>query len=270
MLSVNNRSFFTRTTYRIIMLCCLVLPNLSFASTAQPWQSTSFIINSFFETVLGSEYARGGFSVKKWSGTVKIYVAHQVPDTQLHNKLLNAQIADLRALTGLKIIRVKSKKEANIHYYFTSQRKLPALVRATAGQQSLQYLKSAVCLATMKAKSSGDIKSAMIYIPVDQARMHAKLLSCIVEEITQTMGIPRDSDDVYPSIFNDKTPNSYLTGLDVVLLKLLYSPEVKQGMGKAQLKPVLTSLIAKMRREGVIARANSYARSLKVCRIAGC
>jgi hypothetical protein len=243
---------------------------VSLASAAQPWQRTPFIINSFFETVLGSEYGRGALSVRKWSGTVKIYVAHQVPDTKLHNKLLNAQIADLKAITGLKIVRVNSKKAANIQYYFTSQRKLPALVRATAGKQTSQHIKGAVCLATMKAKKTGEIDSAMIYIPVDQARMHAKLLSCIVEELTQTMGIPRDSDAVYPSIFNDKTPNSYLTGLDVVLLKLLYSPEVKQGMGKAQLKPVLTSLIAKMRSEGVIARANSYARSLRVCRIAGC
>lgn len=270
MFIVNNTLFWTGASRCAIIIWCFLLPGLSLANAAQPWQTTPFIINSFYETVLGNEYGRGVLKVRKWSKAVSIYVAHQVPDTKLHNDLLNAQIADLRAITGLKITRVNNKSAADIQYYFTSQKQLSGLVSATSGKESLQYIRGAVCLATMKAKKSGEIQSAMIYIPVDQARMHAKLLSCVVEELTQTMGIPRDSDAVYPSIFNDKTPNDYLTGLDVVLLKLLYSSEVKQGMGKAQLKPVLTNLIAKMRRQGVITSANSYARSLKVCRLAGC
>lgn len=270
MFIANNRLFFTRITRFTMTFWCFFLSGLSSVNAAQSWQTTPFIINSFYETVLGSEYGSGGLTVKKWSKAVNIYVAHQVPDVKLHNELLNAQIADLRAITGLSITRVNNKSAADIQYYFTSQRKLPGLVSATSGQQSLQYIRGSVCLATMKTKRSGQIHSAMVYIPVDQARMHAKLLSCVVEELTQTMGIPRDSDAVYPSIFNDKSPNNYLTGLDVVLLKLLYSSEVKQGMTKAQLKPVLTNLIAKMRREGVITSANRYARSLRVCRLAGC
>ena len=44
------------------------------------------------------------------------------------------------------------------------------------------------------------------------------------------MGLPNDSTDVYPSIFNDHSFNNFLTGLDYLLLQLLYSDVLKSGM----------------------------------------
>ncbi len=250
--------------------CLLMLSFNNAFAVSQPWQKNAFITNSFYEIALGSEYGGAALEVRKWTKPVKIYVEHQVGDSALHDELLDAQIKDLRKITGLKISRVRSKKQANIKYYFTSQEKLVELVRSTSGKHSVKYLRSAVCLATIRANRDGSINSAAVYIPVNQARMHAKLVSCIVEELTQVMGLPRDSDEVFPSIFNDHTPNQTLTGLDVILLKILYNNQIKAGMNKAKLRPVLQKILRNMRKKGDIKNATAVSRSLSLCQYMDC
>lgn len=251
---------------------CLFTSANAYAVT-EAWQKPQFITNSFFEVALGFEYRSVSQKVRKWTQPVRIYVDHQVgskEDKLLHDNLLNAHIKDLRDITNIDIRRVKSSKRANIKYYFTSQKKLPALVKKVSGNAPLKHLKTSVCMATMRASSSGKISAAVVYIAVNQARMHAKLVSCIVEELTQVLGLPRDSDKVFPSIFNDRSTNDLLTGLDIVLLKLLYHPSIKAGMGKSELRPILKSLLNKWHRQGKLDKAAKKSRSLALCQFMEC
>jgi hypothetical protein len=84
------------------------------------------------------------------------------------------------------------------------------------------------------------------------------------------LGLPRDSDAVFPSIFNDRSTNDYLTGLDVVLLKILYNPKIKTGMMKSTLKPLLKNIIAAMRVSGEIQQSTQVSRSLALCEFIDC
>jgi hypothetical protein len=99
------------------------------------------------------------------------------------------------------------------------------------------------------------ISQATVIIPVDRARAHAKLLACIVEELTQVMGLPNDSDRVFPSIFNDKSTEDYLSGLDFILLKLLYHPSLHAGMDAQQVIEQLKQLLANKEFEELITKA---------------
>jgi hypothetical protein len=90
--------------------------------------------------------------------------------------------------------------------------------------------------------------------------MHGKLVACVVEEITQVLGLPNDSEKVFPSIFNDKTPQDLLTGLDFILLKLLYSPSISAGMTAAEVKQPLQILLEQWLRDGTIANAGKTVR----------
>jgi len=58
------------------------------------------------------------------------------------------------------------------------------------------------------------------------------------------MGLPNDSDKVFPSIFNDKSHDDYLSGLDYLLLRLLYHPSIKVGMTTAKVKTLLRKIIS--------------------------
>ncbi len=254
----------------LILLAACLLCSAKLLAATHDWQKTAFIINSFNEVALGSEYGSAALTVRKWNKPIRIYVEHQVKDSQLHDELLNAHISDLQNITKLDIKRVSNSRQANIRYYFTSQKKLPALVKSVSGKSSVKYLRNSVCMATMRANHSGSISSAVVYIPVDQARMHAKLVSCIVEELTQVLGLPRDSDEVFPSIFNDHSFNDGLTGLDIVLLKILYHRQIKSGMRQGKLRPVLTHIINKMRNKGEINRSAKLARTLALCAYIDC
>jgi len=112
-----------------------------------------------------------------------------------------------------------------------------------------------VCMANFRVDGQYEIKKAIVIIPVDQARMHGKLVSCVVEEITQILGLPNDSERAYPSIFNDKTPESLLSGLDYLLLKALYNDAIKPGMTANEVTPVMQNLIRRWQKDGTIQSA---------------
>lgn len=69
-------------------------------------------------------------------------------------------------------------------------------------------------------------------------------LSCIHEEIAQGLGLPNDSPEARPSIFNDDDEFALLTSHDELLLKMLYDPRLKPGMTADQARPV-TRIIAR-------------------------
>lgn len=74
------------------------------------------------------------------------------------------------------------------------------------------------------------------------------------------MGLPNDSDLVFPSIFNDKTPNDLLTGLDSLLLQMLYHPDLEAGMSILEVLPVIRNIVTEWKIDGTIARANQVVR----------
>jgi len=253
-----------------VLIPLLLLNTVTGYAQTQAWQSTDFITNSFFEVALGFEHRKSAQKVRKWNKPIRVFVEHQVGDSVLHDELLNAHIKDLNNITKLDIRRVNTANKANIQFYFTSQKKLPDLVRRISGKRSVKLLKTSVCMATVRAKANGEISSAVVYIAVNQARMHAKLLSCIVEEITQVLGLPRDSEQVFPSIFNDKSTNQLLTGLDIILLKLLYNDKLRAGMSKSQVRPIIKNIIGKWRSQGVLKRADQQSRTLQLCQYMDC
>ncbi len=233
---------------------------LSSHSLLADWQRPSFIAQSFYEVALGSEYGATQLKVHKWRTPLRIYVEHRVGDQALHDSVLDAHIAHLRAITGLDIQRVTQVAEANVRYFFTREAELQSLIKRYSGNAAVKHERGAVCMASIRANLESDIVFAAVYIPVDRARMHGKLVACVVEELTQVLGLPRDSEKVFPSIFNDKTPDDLLTGLDDILLRILYDPRVVAGMDRSALAPVVSNIISELGSKGMIKSAERRVR----------
>ena len=125
------------------------------------------------------------------------------------------------------------------------------------------------CIANISLNQKAQVRSAQIYIPVDFAYRKGKLVACIVEELTQILGLPRDSEKVYPSIFNDKSTDDLLTGLDETLIRILYSPKIKAGMTKNSLSKVLVSVINQLNHSGLISTANRRVKQTKLYAMLG-
>ena len=110
-------------------------------------------------------------------------------------------------------------------------------------------------MASIESNKQSEIIRGVILIPVDSTRQSGRLVDCVIEELTQVMGLPNDSTAVYPSIFNDRSIDSYLTGLDYLLLKIAYHPLLKPGMSEAQVREKMPAILAELRALGEIENA---------------
>lgn len=207
------------------------------------------------EVALKNEHAPDSNRVRKWRAPIRVWIEHQVGDHELHEELVRLHLEDLARITGHSIAHTQDKARANVILIFGRFENMQRLAREFMGTDAVEALHGSLCLANIRTDKDQVIQRASVIIPVGQARMHGKLVSCVVEELTQILGLVNDSEAVYPSIFNDKTPNDLLTGLDVILLKLLYSPGVMPGMSQLELKPVLAKRLTEMRRDGAINNA---------------
>ena len=66
--------------------------------------------------------------------------------------------------------------------------------------------------------------------------------SGIHEELAQGLGLPNDSRQARPSIFNDDEEFSLLTRHDEFLLRILYDPRLTPGMPPQQARPIVRAL----------------------------
>lgn len=219
------------------------------------WQNNNYIEQSFYEIALENEYSSTQTRIRKWNKPLTVYIKHEVGDEKLHVKLVKMHLTHLSQITGLSIAFVNNKLEANVTVFLTRSAHVNALISKEINQQSVKTLKNSVCLANIKTNQNSEILKAIVIIPVDRARMHGKLVSCVVEELTQILGLPNDSKTIHPTIFSDRNIYKLLTGLDYLLLKLLYFPEIKNGMTKSEIKPLIKKQLKQWQNDGTIKNA---------------
>ena len=229
-------------------------------ATGLTWLDPSFVERAFYSVALEHEYPSGNHPLAKWNQPIRIWLDHRVGDETLHQELAELHVQHLAQITGLSIEFVSKQSQANVHWIYTRESKWINEAKSALNLRSTQHLNTAICTAGYKTNATGHIISAAIVIPVDLARSRGKLLACVVEEITQALGLPNDSEHAYPSIFNDHTPEELLAPLDVVLLKLLYEPDLKAGMTLSEVKPVVKRLVRKYQKEGILKGATKEAR----------
>lgn len=234
---------------------CLFTPSLQADTIAAHWQKLNYIEQSFYDIALKNEYNSAQTRVRKWNKPLSIYIQHEVGDEQLHLRLVKMHLTQLSQITGLSISYVNKKTAANVNIFLTRSNQVNSLIRKEISPNAIKQLRNSVCLANIKTNRNSEIIKALVIIPIDRARMHGKLVSCIVEELTQILGLPNDSKTIYPTIFSDRNTYKLLTGLDYLLLKLLYLPEIKNGMSKAEITPIIRKQLREWQQDGTIKNA---------------
>ena len=73
---------------------------------------------------------------------------------------------------------------------------------------------------------------AAIFIPTDTSPQEVR--DCLHEELAQALGPLNDLYRLSDSVFNDDNFHSVLTGFDMSVLRLTYSPQVTSGMTEAE------------------------------------
>lgn len=120
--------------------------------------------------------------------------------------------------------------------FFKSDLEMDETVRASAS--------GAVCYGIVRHDQAGII-SALVVVPAAAPR--ATLHQCIVEEMSQALGLFNDSDAAQSSIFNDHSPYVDLTEQDQIMLRLLYDRRLTPGMTQEEATPILQKILAELR-----------------------
>ncbi|MDZ4736031.1 MAG: DUF2927 domain-containing protein [Rhodospirillaceae bacterium] len=204
-----------------------------------------YVVDSFDRIVFHAEFEQTlDQRVTKWVDPINVYLDIRAGDPTLYERLVESHLVDIRFLTGLDSRIVLDPADANFFIVFDRDDRLiqsvvdyhPALVKNSSG------VAKTLCFGIYSVNGGSEIVRAVIGIPTDRAASAGKLDACVVEEMTQVLGLPNDSEEVFPSIFNDLSIDDHLTELDRTLIRLLYDPALPPGMNRDQALARIESL----------------------------
>lgn len=194
--------------------------------------------------------------VIKWTDPLRVFIDEDVRLEEAPRGFLEDHMVRLRRLTGIGIEYVDAPSRSNYIIVFTRRSAYEDQVRRHTDQlegqkqaQLIQRTRRSNCLGLYSV--NGDthaIMRAVVIIQVDHANERALLTRCIVEETTQTMGLPNDDDSVNPSIFNDRSVLKDLSRHDELLLRLLYDTRLTPGMRREEALAVARRILPELRR----------------------
>lgn len=217
------------------------------------WKSPGFLVDSFVELAMKNGYSTRQNPVRKWITPVRYFIVHRVGDKDLHRELIDAHFRHLAQITGLGIQPAEARAAANFLVVLTSESALasdlPRYFGTGSARQHEMLFHHSLCMASFATERRGTIVRAVAMIPVDAARAGADLASCVVEELTHAMGLGNDTLRTLPSIFSRKSNRIFLSGLDHLVLKMLYDPRIKPGMNEKTALPVLRTIAGEYERD---------------------
>ncbi len=193
----------------------------------------------------------------RWEEPLNVALVGDVTDRYLEYTLVH--LDEISDMSGLPINIVGPENKANVvvifspdpfrqavttyrdvyRPFFSSERLMEKLTAEMEDQ--------ATCYGRIVTADDrpNEIVAAVILIPTDLGRFIVR--ACIIEELTQAMGLFNDSDDVEPSIFNDSSPNMALTDHDRILFRLLYDRRLSPGMSWPEAEPIVRQAVTEIR-----------------------
>ncbi|WP_372840168.1 DUF2927 domain-containing protein [Phaeovulum sp.] len=161
-------------------------------------------------------------------------------------------LAMLRSGAGIDI-RQQGPGPAAIVVEFLPRREMQALVPNAAcfvvpGVSSWQAYRAARgSTATDWAMLAGRSQVA-VFLPSDVAPQEMR--DCLHEEIAQALGPLNDLYRLTDSVFNDDNFVAVLSPRDLLMLRLTYAPELRNGMSEAEVAAALPAALARINPAG--------------------
>ena len=224
------------------------------------------LARNFTRIALYDEYSRSGGTfvrnetasvLRKWVAPVRVglrFGASVPADRQATDRArVGSYLARLSQLTGHPIALSDASPNFWVHIVSEDEREAmgPTLASQLPGLSASDIAdvtnmpRNTYCLVyALSGSNPGVYTRAVAVIRAE----HPDLLrlSCIHEEIAQGLGLPNDSPQARPSIFNDDEEYALLTRQDEMMLRLLYNPALRPGMTVEEARPIVEKLAAKM------------------------
>jgi len=223
-------------------------------------------LTTFFESVVfGAEYkdvAKGSTVIKKWVEPIRINVTSiggkmiDKPDggkelklakrkpSKTEVALIRKHFGRLLKITGLKTESAKkSGKKPNLFIKFVPRRAMhaPFLVPGVDKKMLRRLAAPGVCYFLTAAKQGRIIWGTIV---VNGQLPERDMDACLMEELTQALGLPNDSDIVKPSMFNNRAQPTAINRTDAIMIRTLYDKRLQPGMPRDKAMATAARLIA--------------------------
>jgi hypothetical protein len=210
--------------------CCLYTENSESSTTKIQGTLSGYTneeIEYFKEIALGSEYRNTQAVIRKWGSDIRIKINGNPGEKDIQT--LNQVISDLNSIIGDKINISIVDDSQNIDIYFVQ---LSDFSYCDAVTGDLGYFNC--------KWQNNVIYNAKICIAIDKFVYQEERSHNIREELPQCLGLMKDSTMYKGSIFyNGYSATQKYAAIDIKLIEILYSDEIKPGMGMREIDLIL-------------------------------
>ena len=226
-------------------------------------RSNADLAADFLDLTFGLESGETFDHLLRYEGPVRIYLAS--PSLAPYRDDLAALVARLRAEARLDVAVTDDPEAAQIR------------IEAVPAAQLSRVFPSAACFIVPGAsgwrsflRSRSDegrrwsaqkmLTGAAIFLPEGSSPQDVR--DCLHEEITQALGPANDLYRLPDSIWNDDNLHGIATPFDMLILRVLYQPELRSGMTRDEVAAALPALFRRENPKGRgIPRAPRYPES---------
>ncbi|MDH5189103.1 MAG: DUF2927 domain-containing protein [Rhodospirillaceae bacterium] len=215
------------------------------ASSASP--DVDEISDYFMKIVFANEYEDISTKPKiisKWSGDIGVSVQGRA--TQQLAEITSKHLNYLSKVTGLKFKQIKPDDPMqSISIVFLKRQEMYAIKGAGIDPNVINKLASAGgCYFMAFHKPPQRIVKSIIAVNIE--RPIGLTDSCLLEELTQSLGLPNDSNMMRPSIFSDMDHETSLSRTDEILLRTLYDPRMTAGISPSEARTIAQTIISEL------------------------
>lgn len=228
-------------------------PMASFAPQAAPrvTRSNSSIAADFLDLTFQMESGRPILTFSRFEGPISVATKGKVPASAARD--LSALLARLRTEARLDIKPAADPATASITVEFLPRAEMQAAVPQAAcfvvpRVGSWEEFRAARGTAQIDWTTLTERSRATVFVPADVSPQEQR--DCLHEELAQALGPLNDLYHLSDSVFNDDNFNTILTGFDMMVLRATYAPELRSGMGRAEVAARLPGLLARINPAG--------------------
>jgi hypothetical protein len=213
----------------IFSVCCLAYdePTPIPSQTQNPESYTDNEIEYFTEIALGAEYGNNIQVIRKWDSDIKIKINGNPNEKDLQS--LNQVISDINSLIGDKVYLTVVNTDQNIDINFVPLSNF-SICNAEPGNYGYFNCRW----------RNNVIYECDICIATDDSLLQEERSHMIREELTQSLGLMKDSFKYSDSIFYEGwTQTLNYSEIDRKIIEILYSEDIRPGMTKYEVERVL-------------------------------
>jgi hypothetical protein len=197
------------------------------------------VVDYFKEVALGFEFGNESKITRRWEGNMKLFIGGKPTPALLAetNRIVN-EINDL-ASNEFNVEVVSDSLQSNFYIFFGSGNSYAAIFPAQSS-----FVASNWGLFSVSYTSSSVLFKGHMYVDIYRANL-IEQKHLLREELTQSLGLARDSD-LYPeSIFQQSfsTKTTEYAPIDKDLIRLLYHPKMKVGLDRDQVDKLLRDIL---------------------------